>query len=71
MEILEVKAESVKIVDNQRQMWALMHVKTALESHNIIKYNLLRFLELGIPGVVSECLYFEKLGLTIERRCSK
>ena len=49
MEILEIEVKSVKIINNQWQMRVLIHVKTAFESHNLIKYNLLQFLEVDIP----------------------
>ncbi len=48
MGILEIEVKSVKITDNQWQMRVLIHVKTASESHNLIKYNLLQFLEVDI-----------------------
>ena len=48
MEILEIEVKSVKIINNQWQMRVLIHVKTAFESHNLIKYNLLQFLEVDI-----------------------
>ncbi len=63
MEIFGMKAESVKIIDNQRQMRVLIYVKTALESYNIIKYNCSHDSSDVSPGRFHSCTINQALGI--------